>query len=211
MEQLIEIPKADLHPDLAPYLIEHSFGLGLKHPWVFGVPYHEALNHNYNYQYEFKKECIAKSVEKKDAENYIYAHERPYRLEALMECEHWMTDREYWSVVSGVWTDSENIWQNLDEWYDLLTAKRKYKHLFMDKTERKVLKGLPAMVTVYRGCIEGLNEDGFSYTLEKAKAIWFANRFSSKGEAKIIRKTIPKSHIFAYLGGRKESEVIILP
>jgi hypothetical protein len=53
---------------------------------------------------------------------------------------------------------------------------------------------------------KGLNEDGLSWTLDKAKAEFFANRFSKGGI--ILEREIPKSDIIAVLTGRGESEVI---
>ena len=76
----------------------------------------------------------------------------------------------------------------------------------MDESEIQLLNSLPELVTIYRGCVKGLNEDGLSWTLDKAKAKFFANRFSKDGI--ILEREIPKSDIIAVLLGRGESEVI---
>jgi hypothetical protein len=40
---------------------------------------------------------------------YIWLHERPYRVEALQDIAFNLRGREYWEMVSHVWSDSENI------------------------------------------------------------------------------------------------------
>ena len=79
----------------------------------------------------------------------------------------------------------------------------------MSKEDLEFFKELPEMITVYRGCVEGLNENGYSYTTERTQAEWFANRFSN-GEPKVIELTINKSDVFAYTNSRSENEVIIV-
>jgi hypothetical protein len=51
-----------------------------------------------------------------------------------------------------------------------------------------------------------LNENGLSWTLDKSKAEFFANRFGKKGI--ILERKIPKSEIVALLTVRGETEVI---
>jgi hypothetical protein len=76
----------------------------------------------------------------------------------------------------------------------------------MDEEDDNILRSLPELVTIYRGCQEFLNEDGLSWTLNKSKAEFFANRFGKKGI--ILERTISKNDIVAVLTGRGESEVI---
>ena len=76
----------------------------------------------------------------------------------------------------------------------------------MTEDERKVLSNLPDFITIYRGYTPGKNKQGISWTLDKDKANWFANRFSSNG--KVRRKQISKRDVFAFLDGRNEKEII---
>ena len=76
----------------------------------------------------------------------------------------------------------------------------------MDEEEDNILRSLSDEVIIYRGCQKGLNENGLSWTLDKSKAKFFANRFGKKGI--ILEKKIPKSDIVAVLLGRGEFEVI---
>jgi hypothetical protein len=76
----------------------------------------------------------------------------------------------------------------------------------MEEEEDNILRSLADEVTVYRGCQKGLNEDGLSWSLDKSKAKFFANRFGKKGI--ILERKIPKSDIVAVLTVRGETEVI---
>jgi hypothetical protein len=78
----------------------------------------------------------------------------------------------------------------------------------MSAEDRKDFKKLPDTFKVYRGYIPGQNKGGYSYTLNKEKAKWFANRFDRNG--KVVERTVNKDDVFAYLNGRNEQEIIIL-
>lgn len=209
--------KEDLHPDLKPYYRgeDKSFPV-LQSPLVYGVPYHPNMNAYYNEQYRVKKEAIDKAMEKKKWFEVIWLHERPYRFQAFQELDWggWLDDKTYWEMLGHIWGDSENIWQHKDEWHECLTSDRKYKRYFMEPEERKEFKGLPNYLTVYRGCVAGENEDGFSWTLNEEKAKWFSTRFLNRGEKHkgiVLQKQIRKTDAFAYLTGRNEFEIILLP
>jgi len=211
--QKILSTKEDLHEDLVPYL--EDIGKGsfpmLRHPLVFSVPHFEQLNSLTNKRYLYIKERVRVHFDKKEFSEYVFFHERPYRLQAFIDCHKLLPDMQYWKLLSEIWIDSENIWQNLPTWKKLLKSKRKHKHFFMNKYEINFLKKMPDTITVYRGCTSGLNEGGLSYTTLESKAIWFANRFGeSKGKSKVIERQVQKSEVFAYINGRKENEIILI-
>jgi hypothetical protein len=43
--------------------------------------------------------------------------------------------------------------------------------------------------------------------LDKNVAKWFANRFDNNGD--VIKATINKKHVFAYIDGRGEKEIVL--
>ena len=205
LQRLLQETKEPLHRDLLPYL-ESTGALGaqLRHPLVYQVPLFS--NGSANAYYLQKKKDLETALAEKNFNRVIYLHERPYRLQAFIEIAPQLPDTKYWSILSGIWTDTENQWQNLEQWKELLSANRSSRHYLMDESEIQLLNSLPELVTIYRGCVKGLNEDGLSWTLDKAKAEFFANRFSKEGI--ILERAIPKSDIIAVLTGRGESEVI---
>jgi len=204
LQHLMEIIEP-LHPDLIPYFeADGALGAQVRHPLVYQVPLWS--NGSANAYYLQKKKDLEKAIAEKNFNQIIYLHERPYRLQAFIQIAPQLSDTKYWSILSGIWTDTENQWQNLEQWKELLSANRSSRHYLMDESEVQLLNSLPEFVKIYRGCVKGLNEDGLSWTLDKAKAEFFANRFSKEGI--ILEREIPKSEIIAVLLGRGESEVI---
>jgi len=207
--QLLEFAKImgsneDLHPDLVPYVSDGPLGKQLRHPLVYQI----AMTGNgwANAYYLQKVGDVKKALENKKYDSFVWLHERPYRIEAFQEIEHLLSDTAYWKLLADIWVDTENQWQNHEEWKQLLSSARSSRHYLMDESEFQLLNSLPELVTIYRGCVKGVNEDGLSWTLNKTKAEFFANRFGKGGI--ILEREIPKSDIIAVLLSRGESEVI---
>ena len=201
--------KEDLHKDLAEYVEQGSMFPMLRHPLIFCVPYSEQMNAITNKRYEEKKKKSKEFLDEGLFTAYVWLHERPYRIHAFLEVKDSLSDIDYWETLSNIWTDSENIHQNQSTWKELLESDRKESHRFMSDEDREFFNSLPEEFTVYRGCIEDLNEDGFSYTTEKHQAEWFSKRFSKTG-GKVIERTIKKEDVFAYTNSRGENEIIII-
>ena len=197
-----------LHEDLKPYINNGGMFVMLKHPLVFAVPYVEQMHSLYNKQYEHKKNRISDYLKKKNYEGYIFLYERPYRLMAFLNIADKLKGKQYWEILADIWTDSENIWQNKKTYKMLFGENLESKKYFMSKEDRKYFDSLPEQVVVYRGYLQGKNKTGFSYTLNKERAEWFANRFS--GDGKVYERTVRKDKIVAYTNRRDEQEVIIL-
>ncbi len=210
MDDYIKIlnTKEDLSDELKPYLTTVGSFEALRHPLVFCVPYFPQMNALMNKQFKHKKELLEKHLSEKEFGSYIFLHERPYRFDAFKKVEQNLSDKDYWELLSDIWTDSENIWQNLNEWKKLLKQRKETKHLFMSEADKEVFNSLPDKITIYRGCIPKQNEKGLSYTIDKEKAEWFSKRFHKNG--KVIKKVVDKSEIFAYTNSRNEKEVILL-
>jgi hypothetical protein len=205
IERLLAEANEPLHPDLLPYFEgDGALGAQVRHPLVYQVPLWS--NGSANAYYLQKKKDLETALAEKNFNRVIYLHERPYRLQAFVSIAKDLPDTKYWSLLSGIWTDTENQWQNLEQWKELLSSNRPERHYLMDESEVQLLNSLPELVTIYRGCVKGLNEKGLSWTLDKTKAEFFANRFSKEGI--ILEREIPKSDIIAVLTGRGESEVI---
>lgn len=206
--------KEELHDDLIPYYRKAGEGYKfatLRHPFVFSVPHFETSNAYINKQYEVRKKCADEAIANGDYTGYISIHENPYRVNAFKEVCDRMSDEDYWSVLSDIWQLSENIWQNKQGWIKLLKSKRPGKKHFMNEEEHETFASMPDVITSYRGYIPGKNMTGLSYSLSKEKAEWFANRFQRlNGDGKVIKISIPKKKVFAYMSCRNEQELIIL-
>ncbi len=207
----------ELHPDLAAYLYEDEDGdLCFMHPLLqpIGFPgsydprYNAVLNHNYG----AKSEALAQAEAACDWQAAVFLHHRPYRIDALMERADDMHDNEFWNAVGAVWIDSENIHQDGDSWRMLLGSDRPGRENTMDEVEQAALAALPDTLTVFRGCTGEDAADGFSWTLDRAKAEWFANRYAHRREnALVVTGTIDKVDVIAHFLGRNETEIVCLP
>lgn len=207
--QLLEYAKImgsneDLHPDLVPYVSEGVLGKQLRHPLVYQI----AMRGNgwANAYYLQKVGDVQKALQNKKYDSFVWLHERPYRIEAFQEIEHLLSDTAYWKLLADIWTDTENQWQNYEEWKNLIGSERGSRHYLMNEEEFNLLQSLSEEVTIYRGCQKGINENGLSWTLDKSKAEFFAKRLGKDGIT--LEKKISKSNIVAIFTGRGESEVI---
>jgi hypothetical protein len=65
-------------------------------------------------------------------------------------------------------------------------------------------------VEIYRG--QGRYETlGLSWTLEYERALWFAKRKTSSGNRAVVSGVIAHEHVYAYVTGRGEAEVVVNP
>jgi hypothetical protein len=196
----------ELLPELLPYVEQGSLGEQLRHPLLYQVPL--LNNGGANRLYKFKVEETQRALAEGNFTKYVWLHERPYRIDAFIEVANKMTDRCYWETLSVIWSDTENGWQNLSEWQRLFDSDRPEKRYLMDEDDNyETYSNLPDVVTVYRGCQKNQNENGLSWTLNKERAQFFANRLGKQGI--VLEKTVKKNQIVAVLLGRNEEEVII--
>ena len=205
MAKMVAEHSEPLNPALVPYLEQSGEGwMMLRHPLVYQVPFFS--NGSANAYYQQKRNAVEKATGDKNYKQFVWLFERPYRLEAFTKIADKLSDTDYWKLLSDIWVDTENQYAHLEEWKKLLASKRPNRHYMMTEEEDNILRALSQEVTIYRGCQKGINEDGLSWTLDKSKAKFFANRFGKKGI--ILERTISKNDIVAVLLGRGESEVV---
>jgi len=170
-----------LLPELVEYLVETPFGQMVNHPLVHQLvvdPERAAL---LNLQYCRAREHVNAALTEVDRDPYtwhsfVHWHERPYRFWAFSMIADQLSDKHFWRLLSDVWNDSDNNWENTAGWRALWNQARPIKHSAMDSFERRAFKRLPEKLTIYRGTCEGHAVDGMSWTPNRDYAIWFANR-----------------------------------
>lgn len=206
-------PSEELHPDLQPWIEDTTFGPGLKHPLVFSIPLFPGTNGMLNNSYEKKLEMLERYAAEKNWMGYVMAHERPYRIYAFSKIAGDIEDDEkYWHVLGGIWTDSENIWQEEQDWIEYLSDERPGREHLMDEDERKAFAKLPDTIEIHRGYKLKERKLGMSWTTNKPQAEWFARRLIRAGErAYVVSGTVPKDKAIAYFLGRGESEIVAFP
>ena len=185
-------------------LLHHRFVISAAHP-----PFYAMLNK----AYVSKKERVKIAEEQGDYQTIIRMHERPYRLEAfieIIESGAELESQEYWNLVRTIWTDSENIHQCFHDWLTIWDYPDD-RHLVMNEAERAVLASLPDDIEIYRGVRHMECARGLSWSTDKARATWFARRWSGGQEAILATGRVKKADVLAYFDGRNESEVVVNP
>jgi hypothetical protein len=204
--------KGDLHPDLAPYVD----GSMLRHPLVQTIVPAPGFCGHINRLYSQKLEFIAAAGADGNWTDVVFAHERPYRADAVRQliddARVSMDDKGVWELISSVWTDSENVEQYNEFWEELWSHPN--SRLAMTKKEERAFSNLSDPVKVWHGLER--NDDrliGISWTTSKKVATWFAKRFAfiHEREAYLAEGVIPKHKVRSYLLARKEFEIITLP
>lgn len=200
-----------LLPELKPYeRTSKTLGAMIHHPLLielFYDPDHAAL---LNERYRQKKLAVAEAYVKGHFSSYVFLHERPYRLKALMQLiQDGMPEEARVRLVGDVWIDSENIWQHKAEW-NLIWRSLKDPQAVMSAEEKTRFDHLPDEVTIWRGVRHRTHWlKGLSWTMDKERAVWFAHRLATKKNRPVVVKgLVAKSRILSYFDGRNESEVV---
>jgi hypothetical protein len=192
-----------LIPALKPYLSERT----LCHPLVkeFGVDSERAALQNRIYRW--KCAAVKAALDERDMQKYILLHERAYRLGAFCFIADRVDDRHYWELLSDVWEDSNNIWQNRAAWRAVWKSERPMKRFAMRDEERRRFDDLDDLITVYRGQPPRPRTREMSWTLDRDVAVWFAKRWSRNGGF-LLTGTVAKADIHAFKNGRQELEIV---
>lgn len=208
-----------LNSELEPWVEDtDAFGPMLRHPLVYmilGNPVDGIypFGAQANASFEAKQKGLAEArAEKHWGAVLNVFYERPYRLYAFEQICEDMTDEEYWDHLGDIWTDSENIWQNEIQWIEFLTCERPRSELMMDWDELAALEAMPDTLRIYRGFHMEGREQGCSWTVERARAEWFARRYTRDDDvARVATGTAAKTDVLAHFMGRGEHEIVILP
>lgn len=204
-----------LHEDLAGHVREGGVFPMIHHPLIIDIPYSPAMNAVVNARYKMKLAKLEECRADREWHSYVFFHERPYRMDAMHELigEGVLSDREKWELISAVWTDSENIWESLDVWRDLWNEGGYDRTYVMGDAELAALAQLPGQFQIWRGESRGRAGEGLSWTTDRDKAVWFAQRWKgSEGHRpRLMTGIVNKSDVLAYFLGRGESEIVTFP
>jgi hypothetical protein len=196
---------------LVPELRPHWFADErlLHHPLVVASVSNCEDASRANGLYQRKKQCLRDlKVNLGDGQEYVFLHERPYRFDALNRIVRHLSPADYWRLVGAVWIDSENIRQHFAGWQRLWSAPTVLKHECMTSEERAVLEAMSSSFPIWRGLGFRGRVRGLSWTLDRDKAIWFAQRYGSPGSGKLIHAEVEWHNVHAFFQGRRESEII---
>jgi hypothetical protein len=206
-----------LNRELLAYKEDAEFPM-IRHPLVYAVPFFDTPSEvdRLNKYLASKKEVCEKALGKHEYDRFVFLHERAYRIDAFQEVQENLSDQQYWPLLQEIWTDCENIFQNHIQWWEMLSSPRKRKAMFTPCADRGVLKKLPDELKIYRGttAIERHGHYlGFSWTLDKDKARWFATRLNKPldGTPMVASAIVAKKYICGYIDARGEQEIVVEP
>lgn len=222
LSQLEELmgKQEELDPELVEWL-QHDgpFGTCLKHPLVFSIVHAPAMNAYVNAQFRQKQKAAREARADGKWATFVWLHERPYRLDAFAVISWHLEGPDYWKLLGEVWVDTENQWQDRPRWRTMLTADPEGREFMSSEDVRSVFTlspedgGLAPQTRIYRGFCHDDALQSFSWTLDKARARWFAQRLRQDDDppARIASGWVAREHVLAYITDRDEAEIVCLP
>jgi len=185
----------------------------LKHPLLvihINVEYaaweNWAIDHNQQLQEKYRKEGKWFNV--------MLLYRTASVLHGFCEELEYFDDETYWEMLGYVWTEQESSWPNRKLYLILFEWPRPKREKLMDEKEHQEFAKLPDMVNVYRGYM-GRRRQSLSWTTDKDKAIWFANRFAvlkdELGPPCLLSGVANKADILGFFTRRNESDAVIDP
>lgn len=202
-----------LHADLRPYVVDGW----LRHPFVISMP--PILVNHANAFYEQKVKEMARATKAKDWGKVIILYEKPYRIGILdeMYTNGVLTEVQTRHQLAWVWSNIEAPHQYGTMPLDLFRAVGfthdvEPKDRFTDHHANRPSAVLPWKTSlIYRGQRKG-DPAGISWTLDRERAEWFANRLRREGETgQLVTGTVRRADVLGYFTGRGEDEIVVDP
>lgn len=163
----------------------------------------------------------SRELDNRDFGGYLSKFSSEKRLTGFMAIHKFLTDAEYWPLLSGVWQSVETIHHDKRHWKRFLTSKRACRELIMTEAARAQLARMPNELKIYRGFTHKGGQAGFSWTLKRKTAEFFTAYgndsrramygFQGGGLRKVVCGKCRKRDVIAFINGRKENEIVIDP
>jgi len=204
-----------LRSDLWAYLndgVGSSDGLVLQHPLghVVGVKMEGAAWINHIVQ--TAEEAAEKALAEERWLDHILLHEPPYRVAVFAKLAKKLSHPVYWKSLGELYIYTENIWQRKRQLARLFASDRLHRIQLMSAYERRYFARLPDRLTIFRGS-QSRRIQGWSWTLDEKKALWFAKRLERLGFGipRVGTGIAKKSDVIAYFSRRREREIVVDP
>ncbi|MBN7763722.1 hypothetical protein JYP52_21520 [Nitratireductor aquibiodomus] len=138
-------------------------------------------------------------------------HDKPERWVALDEIEQFLPDPEFYALFVEVWTNSESNDLNLGLIDRLIDRRGVHANVVMpvlSDEDRRLMTMLRRNPRICRGATLERPYSDYSWSVDRGKALWFANRCSDATPVMIEGIADTEKVLFTYMG-RGESEVAI--
>lgn len=158
-----------------------------------------------------RKRCAEEFNKTGDLRDVVMGVNRGEANWALMVIGRDADDSNYFRALALAWQGANNCHQDRDYFEHLFRIGKPNvnRRSMMDGDELAVFDSLPDQVKVYRGC-GPLNRSGWSWTLNRARAEWFAcehMRARDGYRGLVLTGTCDRSEVLAYLS--TEEEIIV--
>lgn len=198
----------DIKPTDIEFLVYHPFFSYVNHP--VGKEYVNLLEED---GAERARNAMEKMIRESSTERIMLVLIRNvYRLAFFKYVEDQLSKEDFSRYLPEIFSQSEfpstdgfASLEDIKDWF--MRADKKY---MMNKSEYDIYTQLPEKVTVYRGATTKKAYRGLSWTTDKNKALWYANRFSRE-ERYLFTAEICKKDILTYIGRRNEKEIVCQP
>lgn len=143
---------------------------------------------------------------------YYYVR-NPYKLAFLHFSLPYIGKETFSTLLANAWVMQENPSMDTNvkpkeiiKWFRACSPEN-----LMDENELKVYENLKDHFIIYRGVTGAINPYGLSWTTNKQKAIWFAQRYDGFSPQKgyVQSAIISKKDVLAYFNSRNESELVV--
>jgi len=160
-------------------------------------------------KYHLWQEMFAEDIKQRKNAYSIACLIRTYYKPTFFESiKEYLSEKDFAEILVDFWA-AYGI-TNASKTKFLLWFREANRSYLMNKGEQKTYNALPDKVTIYRGVSDPKYKYGFSWTIDKRIALWFANRYEEKG-ACVYECIVDKKDIICYLEIRNEKEAIIEP
>lgn len=166
-------------------------------------------------QMAYKLESLREYAREGKWESYVWFYERPWRVHVLAQLvrDKVLDPMTNPGLLMQLWLDTEYPHQALTDWqelFDMIDVET--LNTTLDDDEQRARDALKPIVTLYRG-ITGqylkMASMGFSWTLNRDKAVWFARRCHAEYPV-LLTASCPLRFLVGPLQGRGESEMLVL-
>jgi hypothetical protein len=171
----------------------------IKHPYFSSsfYPKQEDINdqiNKINNSFRKKMKWIDDFLEKEKREGkwkWFLSNmvELPYMFDEFLTHKDKLTDKEYWETLGYIFTLTEFQSRQIDDWISLFNSKRPERENLMNDDDWVFYNQLPDKIMIWRGVNDENFVKGLSWTTDKERGEWFAERFSHIYGEKILCKT----------------------
>lgn len=151
---------------------------------------------------------------------YLSTFNEHEQLRPFLDIIPRLSAQEYWQLLREVWIDVEVMLPNKEIWLELLQWQSPGREHLMTDAERAELAAMPDTIEIWRGCGDRSAVRGFSWTIDRERAVFFADYASgprrqwlgqSGTKRLLVKATCRKKDVLAYFTTRNESEIVVNP